>query len=89
VCSFCAAFEQAAAAVGLHLSVGKCEAVPAAGMATSISPDLFPGWRWLPGGGIKLLGSPLGSAAFCAELTAKRVAKAEELLSALCTWVCA
>jgi hypothetical protein len=84
--SFCAAFEQVAASVGLRLSVGKCEAVPAAGAATSISPDLFPGWRWLPGGGIKLLGAPIGSAAFCAELTAKRVAKAEELLSTLCTY---
>ena len=78
---FCETFEEMAAEMGLHLSVPKCEAVPAAGSAFSVSQDLFPGWRWLPGSSIKLLGAPVDSAAFCAELTAKRVGKADELLS--------
>jgi hypothetical protein len=80
---FCSAFADAAADIGLSLSVDKCEVVPAAGATSEVPQDLFPGWRWCPQAGIKLLGAPLGDSAFCAALTAKRVDKVKVLLSSI------
>jgi hypothetical protein len=37
----------------------------------------------MPTGGIKLLGAPIGDATFCAQLTSKRVTKAQELLNSM------
>jgi hypothetical protein len=78
---FCTRFANSVADLGLAISASKCEVVPSAGEGTGVAQEDFPGWQWKPRAGIKLLGAPLGDPEFCAELTAKRVEKAERLLA--------
>ena len=68
------------ATIGLTLSKGKCEVVPAAGTSCTFARESFPGWLWKPGRDVKLLGAPLGDPAFYASLTAKGVDKVQVLL---------
>ena len=72
VALFSKLFQQGMAALRLSLSVDKCEVIPPAGAAFSFSDALFPGRNWRVDGGFKLLGAPLGSAAFCSSHGAKR-----------------
>jgi hypothetical protein len=69
--------------LGLHMALDKCKVVPAAGATSTVTQDSFAGWGWVPDAGIKVLGAPLGDATFCAASTAKRVAKAQTLLTAV------
>ena len=56
--------------------------MPPAGNTTTVDRALFDGWKW-QSDGIKLLGAPIGTKDFCESVTAKRVAKAQQLLEQL------
>jgi hypothetical protein len=79
---FSEAFKRRVAEFGLSVSTGKCKVIPPAGEAASDQQVHFPGWQWAESG-LKLLGFPLGSPAFCAETTQERVDKAKHLLKAV------
>eukprot|EP00973_Karenia_brevis_P000361 51750-Karenia_brevis.AAC.1 len=66
------------------MSFDKCEVIPAAKDHHHIAQaTLFPDFEFLTDGNFKLLGSPIGSADFCAAHTRQRKSKAKDLLSAV------
>ena len=76
--------KRAASEIGLQFNTSKCEVIPAAGHAASISKDLFPdNTIFREDGDYELLGGPIGSDIFCNKHTQKRVDKACELIKAL------
>ena len=79
-----ATLQRLAPSLGLALSVGKCELVPAAGADSAVDRGLFPAeLAFAADGHFELLGAPVGSASFCAAHTAARVAAAQPLLDEL------
>ena len=83
VAKFVEVFSQEMASKGLTLSPSKCEVVPAAGAATSVGRQAFPGFQWLEDRNFKLLGAPFGSRQYCEDFAKKRAAKAVTLLEAI------
>jgi len=77
---FCSAFQDHMTTIGPKLSMNKCEVVPPSNAAHTFGQKLFGGWSWKMDGNFKLLGAPLGNAAFCDDHASKRAAKAKELL---------
>ena len=65
------------------MNANKCEVIAPARDAQTVSRDLFNSWSWKLDGSVKILGAPSGDVSYCEEVRAKRVAKANRLLSCL------
>ena len=65
------------------MNANKCEVIASAWDAHTVSRDLFNGWSWEFDGSVKILGAPFGDVSYYEEVLAKRVAKANRLLSCL------
>ena len=84
VAFFCAKLKLGLADVGLEMSLGKCEVIPAARTNHQVDrASLFGGYDFLADGDFKLLGPPIGSMDYCDGHTKKRKEKAKDLLAAV------